>query len=217
MKTNDEFQRDDLYDEHLKSDEFSFLNEIEEYDERFFHEDEYNRNCYVGLNKRETDELSDEEAAVIRSKPVGLLAKTASTIKAFAMCFAFVTMLMAVPSINGNGDLFSFFENTPTDENNAPAVSVEHDHIPGDWQLTFEPTCTTDGEEQLLCKECNEVLETRTVQKKGHTSGEWIHKSDATCLAQGLDEKHCTACGTLLESKTINRVEHREGYPRNRA
>ena len=60
-KFPDEFQRDDVNGEHLKNDEFSFLNETEEYDERFFHQDEYNRDCYIGLINKEDDDFSDED------------------------------------------------------------------------------------------------------------------------------------------------------------
>ena len=155
MKNNDEFQSDELYDNHLKSDEFSSLNEIEAYDERFFHTDEYNRDCYVGLGKRETDEMSnEEEAAVIRNRPVSLLTRTVSTIKAVAIGIAVATMLIAIPSININlnFDWLKPQENEPP-PSDAPVISVDHEHIAGDWETVLDPTCEAEGEEQLLCKD----------------------------------------------------------------
>ena len=210
MKNNDEFQRDDLYDNHLKSDEFSSLNEIEEYDERFFHADEYNRDCYIGLGKRETDEMSDEEeAAVIRNKPVSLLTKTFGAVKSGAMALIIAAMLLTTPSISGKLDLFNKQEDAPVSDD-LPVVSVDHEHSAGEWETVLEPTCEADGEEQLLCKECNEIIEKRAVQKKEHISGDWIHKVTATCISNGFDEKYCTSCGVILETRETERGTHRE-------
>ena len=103
-KFPDEFQRDDVNGEHLKNDEFSFLNETEEYDERFFHQDEYNRDCYIGLKNKEDDDYSDETETVAKrivNKP-SIFIKAFDSLRSLAFALALGTVVLAGPVIDGD-------------------------------------------------------------------------------------------------------------------
>ena len=44
-------------------------------------------------------------------------------------------------------------------------------HVPGDWEIAAEPTCTTQGERLVKCKDCGEVLVRETLQR-AHTESQ---------------------------------------------
>ena len=53
---NDEFHFGEKQDEFIRNEEYTFLEERGEYDERFFHWDEYNREFIGGLREKEEGE-----------------------------------------------------------------------------------------------------------------------------------------------------------------
>ena len=69
MAYEDEFRTDGFENEHgeqtdefIEHGEFSGIEEREEFDERFFHFDEYNREFLAGSHKKDIDVESSEEA-----------------------------------------------------------------------------------------------------------------------------------------------------------
>lgn len=75
-------------------------------------------------------------------------------------------------------------------------------HTPSDaWVTTKEPTCTGVGEKTNYCSVCNEVLETKQVDAKGHTLGEWKIKVPATWISLGQKEAMCEICGEVETGK----------------
>lgn len=64
----DEFRIDGFENEHtetsnelVENEEFSFLEETNEFDERFFHSDEYNKEFCGGFKKKEEEDSDDED------------------------------------------------------------------------------------------------------------------------------------------------------------
>ena len=67
--------------------------------------------------------------------------------------------------------------------------------------ITFEPTCTEEGEKTFTC-DCGDTY-TETIPAKGHT--EVIDKAvPATCTTDGKTEgSHCSVCGEVIKAQTI--------------
>ena len=68
MAYEDEFRTDGFENEHTETsdefvgnEEFSFLEETKEFDERFFHSDEYNKEFCGGLKEKEEEDSDDDE------------------------------------------------------------------------------------------------------------------------------------------------------------
>jgi hypothetical protein len=201
-KIPDEFQRDDVNGEHLINDEFSFLNETEEYDERFFHRDEYNRDCYIGLSNEKFDEMSNEAESVVknfRPKP-SIFVKAFDSLRTLAFVLALGTVVLAGPIIDGDIPLLD--NQNEHQEDDVPVVSVDHSHIASDnWDIISESTCSTSGKKVLLCAECNEVMYTETIPVTEHVSGNWITEKQANCSEKGIESKFCTFCNEKIESR----------------
>jgi len=75
----------------------------------------------------------------------------------------------------------------------------KHSHVYGDWTVTQEATCTTEGSRTRSC-ECGET-ETETIPAVGHT--EVVDAAvAATCTADGKTEgKHCSVCDQVLTAQ----------------
>ncbi len=71
--------------------------------------------------------------------------------------------------------------------------------------------CTTDRVYNIVCADCDEVLEENLVEKAtGHVKGAWKVTVDATCIAGGHEVQLCDVCGTLLDERdtAINEYNH---------
>lgn len=68
----------------------------------------------------------------------------------------------------------------------------------GEWVVTKEATCTSEGEKVQYCKDCDKELYREKIEKKAHT----LVKDaavDATCTTPGKTEgTHCSACGEVI-------------------
>ena len=123
---NDEFHFGEKQDEFIRNEEYTFLEERGEYDERFFHWDEYNREFIGGLREKEEGEEAEEEEELVHieeSKNRNLFFhRTIDTIKIAAMVLATSTVIltspvsakMGLPRIDtnvlmGNGDWSDIF------------------------------------------------------------------------------------------------------------
>lgn len=96
-------------------------------------------------------------------------------------------------------------------DSSASAVEENHKHIPGDWEVTEEPTCTKAGSRQKVCTECGEVVETEEIAATGHTAGEWTIVKEATCAAEGSRQQKCSVCGEVIKTESIAKTAHVPG------
>ena len=71
--------------------------------------------------------------------------------------------------------------------------NAQHTHDWGEWNITTEPSCTTEGEEVRQCEVCQET-ETKKLEKTAHVT-EIVGAKESTCTTAGYsgDEvcKHC--------------------------
>lgn len=72
-----------------------------------------------------------------------------------------------------------------------------------------EATCTEEGSVTVYCKLCNQLLESRVVEPKGHTEAV-LAGQEPTCTATGLTEsRYCTVCDAVTEmQKLIPALDH---------
>ena len=76
-----------------------------------------------------------------------------------------------------------------------------HTHAFGEWTVTAEPDCKTEGMKERIC-ECGEK-ETEAITASGHTFGEVTPIVEQTCTQDGQEEKTCIVCGeTVVENLT---------------
>ncbi|MBE6665296.1 MAG: hypothetical protein E7603_03610 [Ruminococcaceae bacterium] len=75
-------------------------------------------------------------------------------------------------------------------------------HIPGEWKVKTDSTCSRIGTEECYCQVCNEVFETRDLDKKAHSFGEWGITTKPTCCEEGVQKRICKYCG-FWESKAV--------------
>ncbi len=76
------------------------------------------------------------------------------------------------------------------------------DHQPGEWQISRNATCTSEGYRYQRCTACRAYLNEETIPVTGHTAGEW-QSIAPTCTEAGLEGKCCTTCGELLEGEIV--------------
>lgn len=85
-------------------------------------------------------------------------------------------------------------------ENKVTADSVvvpAKGHNP-DSHIVTEADCEHDGEEVVLCKTCNKVLEDNVIPAKGHKL-DFIPEVKATCLTSGVHSHYkCSVCDQLF-------------------
>jgi len=75
-------------------------------------------------------------------------------------------------------------------------------HMFGDWNITLEPDCLTEGEQTRTCSVCA-FEESEIIPAKEHDYSEWetVH---ATCVSAGSRCKECKACGERITEKTYD-------------
>lgn len=80
-------------------------------------------------------------------------------------------------------------------------IVVTHEHSYGEWIITKEATCTTDGERKRVCA-CGEE-EVEGIVAVGHTVV--IDEAvEATCVTDGLTQgSHCSICNEILTAQEI--------------
>ena len=74
--------------------------------------------------------------------------------------------------------------------------------------VTKEATCTEEGQKQIICDICHEVVDTQTIAKKAHQPGEWEVEKEATCTVDGTKVQKCTVCQTVVNTETIPALGH---------
>ena len=74
-----------------------------------------------------------------------------------------------------------------------------------------EPTCMAEGYENVVCTDCDVVVEEKILPKGDHAYGEWIIEKYATCAEEGLRSKTCTVCQTEKITEVIVSTGHNDG------
>lgn len=91
---------------------------------------------------------------------------------------------------------------TTTEEIAVPAKG----HAPGEWVMTEEPSCKAEGTKVLVCIDCGEELDTKSIAKTDHVHGTWKDVKPARTYCKGLRAKVCDVCGVYLDTKEIDKL-----------
>ncbi len=80
-------------------------------------------------------------------------------------------------------------------------------HSYGEWVITLEPDCETEGEKEHICEVC-EYVETEVVEPHGHTyAADFVVDVAPTCVKVGSKSKHCTYEGCVSKSEVTEIAE----------
>ncbi len=74
-----------------------------------------------------------------------------------------------------------------------------------------EPTCIAEGYENVVCIDCDAVVEEKILPKGDHAYGEWTVEKYATCGEEGLRSRTCTVCETEKLTEVIAATGHNDG------
>lgn len=95
---------------------------------------------------------------------------------------------------------------------NFVAITCDHEHT--DWIVTAEPTCSEAGNEQLVCRECNAILDERDIPTVEHKVKEWTAVKEPTYDETGLEELRCSVCGEVIATREIPMlIDPYPGFP----
>ena len=86
-------------------------------------------------------------------------------------------------------------------------ISVECNHVAGNWEIQTPATCTETGTEVQKCTKCGTVLNTRDVQATGHSFGAWETIVSPTCTETGKEQHTCSVC-QFTEERDIAATGH---------
>lgn len=96
--------------------------------------------------------------------------------------------------------------------------ALGHDYENGTWVISVPATCTTAGEEKLLCGRCGEVIDSREISAFSHDTapedggkGVWVITKQPKSTAQGTKSLYCTKCGTVIDTAPIDNHKHISG------
>ena len=81
----------------------------------------------------------------------------------------------------------------------------EHEHAFGEWTVTQEPDCTTEGLKVRKCS-CNEE-ESEPIAALGHKNI-FYASADPTCDEDGYDEYKCSKCDAITKKTTEKKLGH---------
>ncbi len=90
-----------------------------------------------------------------------------------------------------------------------PSNTCDNGEHNTEWIVTIEPTCSTYGSKDLVCKDCKIIVTTAKIEFIEHTIV-IDEKVEATCKKEGHTEgSHCSICNTvILEPAVINPTGH---------
>lgn len=81
-----------------------------------------------------------------------------------------------------------------------------HVHNYGEWRVTNQPSCTSDGKREHTCTQCGWVGY-ETLHPLGHKFGAWNTTTPATCFAAGVETRFCSVCGAS-ETQSTAQLKH---------
>ncbi len=76
-------------------------------------------------------------------------------------------------------------------------------HTAGEWVISIEPSCTSEGEKVANCTICGVIVASDVIPATGHTAGNWETVLEPTTETEGKKVKKCTVCGEILEEGII--------------
>lgn len=83
-------------------------------------------------------------------------------------------------------------------------MAATESHSYGDWVITKEPTCGTEGTQERTCTKCGTHKETGTVPATGnHTEGDWVTTKEPTCVKDGAKQTKCSVCGVSMNAGVV--------------
>ena len=138
--------------------------------------------------------------------------KTAALLSALLLCSSLLVSVACNKGGGNNGTTSSLQESSVSEENSSSDVSEEpqpepsvfalENHTWTGWETVTAATCTTDGEEKLVCTDegCGKI-KTRTI-KAGHLYGEWTGDLSELCTKDAQLTRTCSTCGGT-ESQTV--------------
>ena len=97
-------------------------------------------------------------------------------------------------------------ENVPFTIQNG-SVTVECDHVAGDWETQKPAACEEEGQEVKKCTKCQEVLETRPIPATGHKWKE-TGRTEADCTNAGSISYICENDPAHTKQETIDALGH---------
>ena len=91
--------------------------------------------------------------------------------------------------------------------------SNECTHVPGQWIIDKEATCSVNGIKHKECTLCSEMLEVQTIDRtNAHTPSGFKTLTAASCNTPGVMYRDCLNCKALIDTKIIEATgEHRVG------
>ncbi|MBR7032929.1 MAG: leucine-rich repeat protein, partial [Clostridia bacterium] len=72
-------------------------------------------------------------------------------------------------------------------------IPVSVSHVNGDWVVTMEPGCTSEGEKVMHCVICGEVISVSAIPALGHDYVNTV--ITPKCTSKGYTRHRCTRCG----------------------
>lgn len=80
----------------------------------------------------------------------------------------------------------------------------------GEWIVSKEVTCTSDGKKDFICKYCGDILDTDVIPCEGShlASAEWVVTKEATCTEDGEKQLLCVNCGEVIKTEIIKKTGH---------
>jgi len=198
------------------------MNQNEQYsksEERFYHEDEYNRDFEYGLSRKSSYEGSEnEEFSIIKKNSRVMSSGFQMVIKLGAITATVIASIVTLTTVH---------EHKPMDEwivaeaatciaygkeerycadcgKTVDARIIDFaDHKTDEWTISIPANCTYPGEEELLCLTCGEVMDHREIGLGDHIRGDWEVSLMKTCTEDGEEITKCTVCGETLDKRVV--------------
>ena len=74
--------------------------------------------------------------------------------------------------------------------------------------IQSEPSCSQEGQANILCSRCGELLRTESIEKINHSIDNRTITS-ATCTQEGTVERYCTVCQQSFETLQTSALGHK--------
>lgn len=89
-------------------------------------------------------------------------------------------------------------------------VIAASEHGNASWKTTSPAGCEEGGIASLVCNDCGDVLEIKTIDATGHLFG-WAVVTKPTCDKVGSEAYLCLVCGYTKQTRTIEKLAHTPG------
>ena len=117
------------------------------------------------------------------------------------------TLVDVEPTCNSNGVSYKLCKICNHEEYGVISAS---NHGNASWKTTSPAGCEVGGIASLVCNDCGDVLETKTIDAAGHLYA-WAVISEPTCNAEGTEAYVCLVCGEIQQTRSLAKLEHKPG------